>query len=392
MAPKKAATRRPRVSRFWSGKYALLQGVLVAGFVLITLLNIGYYWQRGLEALALQKNLVDVVNIWNGVELYIWLAAVPVAVWLIRHSPLVPGRTGRSLAQLVVGAAGIYVAVSNIRFLLRMLPNVTHLSWSWQTYLDVQMLQVPINLLNLGGLFALSFAIDYYFQSRERSEEALQLQLRTARLQSELAKAQLATLQGQLQPHFLFNAFNAIASLVRQNNNQIAVETIAQLSSLLRLAMEDAGRQEISLEKELDFARHYLSVEQVRFREKLQVEYAVEPEALSVRVPKLILQPLVGNAIKHAISRRTTPGVVGISARKRADRLILEVTDDGPGESPGPPPISTGIGLTNTRARLEALYHDDCRLEMTARPEGGMLVRLDLPGRLTSAGAEVSPS
>lgn len=380
MAPKTAATRSPRASRFWSGRYALLQVVLVAGFVLITLLNIGYYWQRGLEALALQKNLVDVVNIWNGIELYIWLAAVPVTVWLIRHSPLIPGRTGRSLLQLTVGAAGIYVAVSNIRFLLRMLPNVTHLTWSWQTYLDVQMLQVPINLLNLGGLFALSFTIDYYFQSRERTEEALQLQLRTARLESELARAQLATLQGQLQPHFLFNAFNAIASLVRQNRNGTAVETIAQLSSLLRLAMEDAGRQEIPLEKELEFVRHYLAVEQVRFGEKLQVEYAVEPAALPLPVPKLILQPLVGNAIKHAISRRTTPGVVGVAARKQAGRLILEVTDDGPGESPGPPPVSTGIGLANTRARLEALYHDNCRLEMTARTPGGMAVRLDLPG------------
>lgn len=379
------------LSRIWSGKYALLLILLVAGFILITLLNIGYYWQRGLEVVARQKNLADVVNIWNGTEMYIWLAAVPVALWLIRRSPLVPGRIGRSLTQLTLGAVGIYAAVANFRYILRMLPNVTHLSWGWPTYLDVQLLQMPINLLNLGGLFAISFAIDYYFQSRQRAEEALQMQLRAARLQSELARAHLSVLQGQLQPHFLFNAFNAIANLVRQKRLDTAVETIAQVSALLRLTMEEADCQEVALEKELEFIRHYLAVEQVRFGDKLKVHYDVAPEALAVPVPRLILQPIVGNSVKHAISRRTTGGALQIRARAQSGRLALEVTDDGPGDSPGPLPISTGIGLVNTRARLEALYPGDFRLDLIARPEGGMVVRLDLPQRLTSVAQEASP-
>ena len=256
----------------------------------------------------------------------------------------------------------------------------------WSHYTVSTLLLLPVDLLTYCGFFAASFAIVYHFKYRQRGEEALQLQLRTAQLESDLARAELTVLRGQLHPHFLFNSFNAVASLVRQKRNDAAVEIIAQLSALLRLAIERTGRQELPLDEEIDFIRRYLEIEQVRFGEKLRLDFALDPAALDAAVPNLVLQPLVENAIKHGISRRTRPGTLRLAARRLDSRLQLEIVDDGPGGSsldretgdgrPG------GIGLSNTRARLEKIYGSDYHLEMIPRPEGGMRVCLDLPWRL----------
>jgi sensor histidine kinase YesM len=180
-----------------------------------------------------------------------------------------------------------------------------------------------------------------------------------------------------------------VASLVRQKRNESAVEIIAQLSALLRLAIERTGRQELPLEEEIDFIRRYLEIEQVRFGEKLRLDFALDPAALDAAVPNLLLQPLVENAIKHGISRRTRPGTVRLAVHRQDGRLQLEVVNDGPDGSPMESEDSDkrrgGIGLSNTRARLEKIYGADYRLEMTPRPEGGMRVFLDLPWRLMSA-------
>jgi two-component system, LytTR family, sensor kinase len=385
------------ISWLWRGPYGVVKLQVLTAFFIITLLNTGYYWQRELRSLATWEHLQNIVGIWDGFEWYAWVLAAPATLLLIRRYPLARGRVSRNLTGLLGGSALIYLVVTNARYFLRLLPNlwlpdVRDLPINWPTYLHTQLTLLPIDLLTLTGLLASSFAIDYYEQYRRRTSEAHGLQLRTVKLQSQLARAQLSALQGQLQPHFLFNAFNAIATLVRQKRNETAVETISQLSMLLRLAMQDADREEIALEKELEFIRHYLAVEQVRFGEKLEVNYAVTTEALAALVPPLILQPIVGNSIKHAVSRRTSASTVTISARRHGDRLVLEVRDDGPGEAPEPPQVSTGIGLTNTRARLEAAYGDAYSFAMRERPEGGMLVRLELPWRLTSAAAEDTPS
>jgi len=210
----------------------------------------------------------------------------------------------------------------------------------------------------------------------------------TAQLESDLARAELTVLRGQLHPHFLFNSFNAVASLVRQRRNESAVEIIAQLSALLRLAIERTGRQELPLEEEIDFIRRYLEIEQVRFGEKLRLDFSLDPAALDASVPNLVLQPLVENAIKHGISRRTRPGTVRLAARRVDGRLQLEIVDDGPDGSPVERDAEgqrAGIGLSNTRARLEKIYGSDFQLEMTPRPEGGMRVFLDLPWRLMAS-------
>ncbi len=381
----------------WTGPRAAFKVQMAIVFLLITLLNAGYYWQRELLAIADREHLQNVVDIWDGIEWYAWLLIAPVGLVLARRFRLSEGRPLRNAAGLAAGGLALAFLIGNLVYGLRLLPNLwrpdeADLPLSWPTYVHTQLVLLPIDFVTFGVLIAVSAAVDYFFKYRERSGESLRLQLRAAQLQSELATAQLAALRGQLQPHFLFNAFNAIATLVRRQENAVAVETIAQLSELLRIAMENTRDPEISLERELEFTNHYLGVERVRFGEKLRVEIAVAPEARSALVPNLVLQPLVGNAIKHAIARRTIPGTVRVTAGRHGNRLVLEVVDDGPDGSPTAEPlVRTGVGLANTRARLETAYRGDFHLELLPRPEGGMRVRLELPWR-TAAAATTAPS
>ena len=355
------------------------------------LLSVGYYGQRELRALADREHVQQLLRGWDGFAWFVWLLAAPVMLVLIRRFPLVRGQIRRRLVGLIAGSLAIYLLVTNLRFLLRILPNLwipktEDLPVDWSHYTISTLLLLPMDFLTYCGFFAATFAIVYHFKYRKRGDEALQLQLRTAQLESDLARAELTVLRGQLHPHFLFNSFNAVASLVRQKRNDSAVEIIAQLSALLRLAIERTGRQELPLDEEIDFIRRYLEIEQVRFGEKLRLDFSLDPAALDAVVPNLVLQPLVENAIKHGISRRTRPGTVRLAVRRMDSRLQVEVVDDGPDGSPVEPDADenrrSGIGLSNTRARLEKIYGTDYLLEMLPRPEGGMRVRLDLPWRV----------
>ncbi len=355
------------------------------------LLSVGYYLQRELRAVVEREHVLVFLRGWDGFAWSAWLLAAPAMLILIRRFPLQRGRVGRSLTGLLLGSGAIYFVVTNLRFLLRILPNLwlpdsADLPVDWQHYGVSILYLMPMDFLTYCGFFAATFAIVYHFKYRQRGEEALQLQLRTAQLESDLARAELTVLRGQLHPHFLFNSFNAVASLVRQRRNESAVEIIAQLSALLRLAIERTGRQELPLDEEIDFIRRYLEIEQVRFGEKLRLDFSLDPAALDAAVPNLVLQPLVENAIKHGISRRTRPGTVRLTAQRVQGRLQLEIVDDGPDGSPVERDAADsrrgGIGLSNTRARLEKIYGSDFQLAMTPRPEGGMRVSLDLPWRV----------
>jgi hypothetical protein len=360
-------------------------------FAVSVLLTLAYHSQRELRANVVEREHVQLLmRGWDGFAWFVWLLAAPAILMLIRRFPLVHGQIRRSLAGLLLGSAGIYLVVSNLRFVLRILPNIwlpdsADLPVDWSHYIVTTLFLLPADFLAYGCFFSASFAIDYHFKYRQRVQESLQLQLATAQLQSDLARAELTALRGQLHPHFLFNSFNAVASLVRQQRNEAAVEIIVQLSSLLRLAIERTGRQELSLDEEIDFVRRYLAIEHVRFGEKLQLDFAVDEAALGSAVPNLVLQPLVENAIKHGISLRTRPGLVRLAARRMEDRLQLEIVNDGP-EGAGPlaetgGARTGGIGLANTRARLEKLYGRDYRLDLAPYAEGGMRLNLDLPWR-----------
>jgi len=363
-------------------------------FALSTLLYIGFPGTREWRRLAEESQMQTIIRGWDGLAWYTWLAAAPVMMLLVRRFPLGRGRIMANLLRLAAGSGAIFLVVTHVRYVLRVLPGaLSGAGWrhvtDFDTYAYNTFALIPLDLLTYSGFFAVSFAIDSYQKHRQNAEQAVQFQLKAAQLQSELARAELAALRGQLHPHFLFNSFNALATLVRQQKNDAAVEIIAQLSALLRLAIDRTGLQEIPLHQEIDFIRRYLEIEHVRFGDKLRVDFALEPEALNTLVPNIVLQPLVENAIKHGISLRTTPGTVRVAARRSGARLRIEIADDG---AEDPPPVrpdrggkKPGIGLANTRAQLDKLYGADYQLEISPQPVGGTVVTLNLPWRQAPA-------
>lgn len=382
----------------WPGsERAVLKRQILAIFGVITLLNLGFYWQSAIRAAADHQHIESIIQGWDGLAWYVWMPAAPATLLLIRRYPLQPGRVRSSVAGLLGGSALIYFLVTSLHYVLRVLPNF----WlpdrfdrpvDWYVYLMTQIERAPLDLLTYCGLFATSFAIDFHSKYRHREDEVLRLQLQAAQLHSELARAQLAALRGQLHPHFLFNAFNSIATLVRQRRNDAAVEMIANLGDLLRLAMEKVDQQEVRLAQEMEFVEAYLRVERVRFAEKLRTELRVSPETLSCSMPGFLLQPLVENAIKHGIAKRLTPGTISLTTARKAERLWIEIANDGPENgSESAATLPTGIGLKNTRARLKHAYGEDFGFEVHPRSDAPSTVTLDLPWRPLPAPASPGP-
>lgn len=214
-----------------------------------------------------------------------------------------------------------------------------------------------------------------YYQNFRASE------LAQSSLKTQLAQAQLRALKMQLHPHFLFNTLHSISSLVLEDPPK-ANSMIARLGDFLRLTLENSNQQLVSLKEETEFLRCYLEIEQVRFGDRLTVALELEPQTLSVQVPHLILQPVVENAIQHAIAPRATRGHINIEAKRLNNLLRLEVRDNGPGIAVNDGLVRTeGVGLSNVRARLHQLYGSDFRFELMNARDGGLTVVLEIPFR-----------
>ena len=208
------------------------------------------------------------------------------------------------------------------------------------------------------------------------SREARDRQLKAMQLESSLHSAQLQALRNQLNPHFLFNVLHSIAELVH-GNPKLAEQLIVRLGELLRQVLQSSSLQEVPLEEELSLVRGYVEIEQMRLGERLRVQWEIEPGTLPLRVPSLILQPLVENAIQHGIAASAGNGVLTVRAQREGDFLRLQVHDTGPGLDDASMARSAGIGLTNTRTRLERLYGPRQSLDLSA--EGGLLVSVRVP-------------
>jgi LytS/YehU family sensor histidine kinase len=221
----------------------------------------------------------------------------------------------------------------------------------------------------------LYFAIKNYQDLQAERERKL-------KAEASAQRERLRALRYQLNPHFLFNSLNAISTLVVEGQNRVATAMIARLSEFLRLSLEGSDHAEIPLAEELEFIRRYLEIEQMRFGDRLHVRIDVPAELLSALVPNLILQPLVENAIRHAITHRQTAGTVEIKARRVGNELRLRVSDCGP-DMPGNGNAASrnGVGLTNTRKRLEELYGAQHGFELRQQDGGGLAVTLQIPFR-----------
>ncbi|MEW5799783.1 MAG: histidine kinase [Bacteroidota bacterium] len=215
-------------------------------------------------------------------------------------------------------------------------------------------------------------ALTYY-------EEMQQKEVAASQLQAQLSEAQMQALKMQLQPHFLFNTLNAIVTLIHKNPD-LAEEMIVRLSSFLRLTLEVSGKQFVTLKEELDFVNAYIEIEQVRFGGKLAYKQTAASEIFDARVPMLILQPLVENAIKHGISRYEDAHCIEIAAGGENGVLMISVIDDGiPAGTVAEFFGNGGIGLQNTRARLETTYGKDAAMKLSANVPRGLRVDLTLP-------------
>ncbi len=202
------------------------------------------------------------------------------------------------------------------------------------------------NMLIYWVILSVAHALAFYRGYQER-------EARTAELERSLVEARLQALQMQLNPHFLFNTLHAISALMHENVDD-ADRMIARLSELLRHALESTDQHEVTLETELSFLERYLYIEQTRFGERLEIQWAIDPATRTLMVPNLILQPLVENAVQHGIEPYSAPGTVAIRSRIESDRLVLEVSNFGSAQEPVE--IHDGVGLSNTRSRLEQLY------------------------------------
>lgn len=345
-----------------------------------------------LELFLTLRTMHSDVSLWSVVigqfmRVSFWVAFTPCVFWLQRRAPIsretylwaIPLHVLLSVAAMAL----IYLA----RLLVAFAYYREDLGEYWMRVVSEfygrNLVDVPIYWTVLGAAYTSSIL------ERFRQEH-----VRSVQLEKDLAEAEVMVLKAQLQPHFLFNTLNTIAVLVREEQNREAVSLIARLSSLLRMAFETTGQQEVTVRQEVDFLRRYLDIQSARFTDRLKVEFDIDPEMNDALVPTLILQPLAENAVIHGFSSRARPGRIQIGVAQEGENLRLSVADDGPGFDPQNGSARQGIGLPNTRGRLARMYDDRASLECRNRDEGGAQVVVILPlrrnGREHESGIERS--
>jgi two-component system LytT family sensor kinase len=302
----------------------------------------------------------------------LWALATPIVFWMTRRFPLA-ARPRPIIAHL---AAGILIALVRaggdeiVSYIVKPFPSSGHtplLAW----YAGILSSTFHFDLL----IYWATVGVIHAFESRERLRER---ELHTSRVEAQLAGAQLENLRLRVQPHFLFNTLHSIASLVRDDHRHSAVTMIAGLSDLLRYSLENATRTCVPLSEELEVVQRYLEIEQTRFSDRLSISVDATDETKEAVVPTLILQPIIENALRHGIARLVDGGRVEVRARRDDGALVLEVSNDGP-------PLredwnrGEGIGLSNTRARLQQLYGSNAVLELQSRLPTGVVARIRIP-------------
>jgi len=282
-----------------------------------------------------------------------------------------------SRAPLYVVGAIVFIAVHVLLRILtypvvdNMTKQVFPVGWPlfervflWDLVEDCFYVYVPVLLL--------SHLVLYYHQSRQRGLQASQLQVR-------LVQVQLKALKSQLQPHFLFNTLHSISALMMIDVER-ADKMLSRLSDLLRMSLEGSSWQETTLNRELQFVNAYLEIEKMRLGERLTVRTAMEPCTLDARVPHLLLQPLVENAIRHGVSKMMERGEVWISSQRQDGQLHLQIGDNGPGFSATLRESSKhGLGIAVTQERLRGLYGSRQMLQIHSAPGKGTVVHICLP-------------
>jgi two-component system, LytTR family, sensor kinase len=316
------------------------------------------------------------------VESYLWAALTPFLFWLTSRYSL--ERANRVRRVLLFVGVGVVIAIlfeAVLAYLrLEVFFTARRRSFGFNPFFGMTRLFWLDDLMVYFAVVAAGFARDYFRRYQARRDEAARLQAHAAELHAQLADARLAALRSQLDPHFLFNTLHAVSTLVERDPRGVR-RMIARLSELLRASLEEGDEPEVPLEKELAFLGRYLEIMQIRFQGRLEVDTHVDPDVADALVPTLILQPLVENAVKHGVSKVAGVGQIEVRAlRDDEDRVVLTVRDNGPGIDGSAAPRAEGVGLANTRARLEQLYGPDQSLTLRPAPDGvGVVAEVTLP-------------
>lgn len=309
---------------------------------------------------------------WNITISFVWSLLTPPVYALARRFTFERGNwpsvlalhLGASVALTFVGAA----------IIVWLEPSVTWTPEAHVPFVAHVLSRVFMDFQRYWYILLITQAIDYYGKYRER-------EIQSSQLEAQLALAQLEMLKIQLEPHFLFNTLNSIAALAR-NDGPAAEHMTLQLADLLRFSLDAMGVHEVPLSRELTMLQKYIDIQQTRFQDRLQVEMDIAPNTLPALVPNMILQPLVENAIRHGIGPRRAPGHIRIASRQVFDELWMEICDNGQGLTCfGGIVPPEGVGLRNTRARLQQLYNHEHRLSLEDAPGGGCIVKIHIPFR-----------
>lgn len=369
------ATRRD-IRSMTAPRRWILPAAVLAIFTTFGLSRFAYVWlddlARGHASTPLPRLIEELTGAYAGGLVFL------VLVWVVPRYPLErgtwPRRLPAYLGLLILLGLGHTTLMWASRTLLFPLAGLGGYEYGIMRYRYP--MEFAIQAPNITIMVGLLHAWRRYRRGREREVEA-------ARLEQELSQARLERLEAQLQPHFLFNTLNVISSLMYHDPAR-ADRMLGRLSDLLRLTFERSPDPEVALADELEWLGWYLQIMQLRFGDRLTFRQEIAPDTLDLAVPRLVLQPLVENALKHGAGRHAGLATVVVSARRAGDSLVLAIEDDGPGLPDASGAIGNGVGLANTRERLQTLYGPAGALTLSNRPEGGLSVRILIPARATT--------
>jgi len=312
------------------------------------------------------------------IEAWIWALFTPLIFWLSSRVSLARSKWIVRIPMIIVVGLAVAMAVYFVLDVARdvIFENALRRGGSvFAPFRDLGRFRFVNQLLVFFSILAAGFAREYFLRDQGRQREAVELQ-------AQLAEARLDALRMQVNPHFLFNTLNAISALVERDPGGVR-RMIARLSELLRHTIDRNRSDEVPLREELAFIRRYIEIMEIRFQGRLRVRMEIENEILDALVPDFILQPIVENALEHGVSRAAGAGEITIAARRDGDRVILTVRDNGPGisENVG----SGGVGVANTRERIEHLYGDQGKLMLAPAAEGGTIAEILIPFRAAGA-------
>lgn len=304
-----------------------------------------------------------------------WALATPFIIALARRWPIVRGGILKAMSLHLAAFAVISVTAEGWSALLRVIFNPWHRS-SPSTFVDTWSDLFLDQLMTFVIAYALILVVTHMLDSRETIARQM---TEAARVNEELSRAQLAVLRGQMDPHFMFNTLNSIASLVYDQRPDAAVGMIVGLSEFLRRASEDSHRAQVTLREEVEYLQRYIDIQKVRFGDRLRVIVDIPDELLATQVPNLLLQPLVENAIKHGVSKRRSGGEIRVTGMCNDGALRLTVYNDGPWVQEDLAVAPRGVGLSNLRTRLKILHGERSELLLQPAEPGGVEVIVTLP-------------